>query len=469
MRKTLHFYATVAFIYYLTVKTGIAIAEHFGKSIPDLKNYRVDIATDPSELTSKLHTVFHELTQAPLSSLFHVPTWLSLAILLGPAGIMFYEGRRLGWGRSGSILAAAVYLASVPVILVASVSPWLLSHFSGATYRHMLPIHFFLILSFGILVARGIEKIHRVYGEQISHRTETALMIGLISIFSINQIALSQRQVIDSTIELSYMRAVFREMVESGKLWNLNEIHIVRPVMGRSYDGQPTDREFSPATMANPEHILQITRAVLRDTLSPEQLRRIHLVDCIFDRSCARSAPENVLVVSQGEYGSPLPALRKNHAIINYSRLNKAPILKKIPVVPIKISVSSQLENYSPAYILDGFGPHFWHAEKKPQYPQWVQFEYPSPQKLSTLSIKAQFSSKLDLTNRAPKHFVFQASNDGRSWTDLIEVKDAGFTSENVWRTFQFENDKEYAFYRIYILANGGNPSLLTIQQIALN
>lgn len=50
-----------------------------------------------------------------------------------------------------------------------------------------------------------------------------------------------------------------------------------------------------------------------------------------------------------------------------------------------------------------------------------------------------------------------------------MEVKDAGFTFEKAWRNFPFENDKEYTFYRIYITANGGDPALLTIQQIALN
>jgi F5/8 type C domain len=461
------FYAVVALTYYITVKLSIALAEYFGKSIYDLKIYRMDITTDPNELIKKLGTIFLELTRSPLSSFLHIPAWISLPILLGPAGIMFYEGRRLDWGRSGSIFATVVYLLSIPVILIASVSPWLLSHFPEAPYyRHMLPIHFFLILSFGILVVRGIEKARTIYGESVSQRIGTALMIGLISVFSVNQISMSQHQVIESSIEINHMRSAYRELVESGKLWKLREIHVVRPELDRSYDGRPIDREFLPATMAHPGHILQMTRAVLREILPSEQLYKINLVDCGFDRECVHMAPTNALVISQSKFGTPLPELHNNHALIDYSLLNKKPNLIKSYRAP-NISVSSQHRDYSSAYLLGTLGPN-WSAEWAPKYPQWLQFEFSSPEKISLLSIRAQAGKKA-FSKRAPKHFIFQASHDGKSWADLIEVKDAGFSSEIAWKNFPFKNETEYTFYRIYILANGGDPSMLTIQQIGLN
>ena len=83
------------------------------------------------------------------------------------------------------------------------------------------------------------------------------------------------------------------------------------------------------------------------------------------------------------------------------------------------------------------------------------------------LSVRAQAGKKA-FPERAPKEFIFQASHDRKRWTNLLEVKNAGFTSQKVWRTFPFENDKEFSFYRIYILENGGDPSLLTIQKNCL-
>jgi len=134
-----------------------------------------------------------------------------------------------------------------------------------------------------------------------------------------------------------------------------------------------------------------------------------------------------------------------------------------------EISASSQHKNYTPAYILGATGKYIWHAERNPKYPQWVQIKYSTPQRFSTLDMRAQASSKMDLTGRAPKSFIVQASNDGKSWIDLLDVKDAGFATKNVWRTFKFENNKEYKIYRIYITSNMGDPSLLTIQQVALS
>ena len=247
------------------------------------------------------------------------------AILTGPAGIIFCEGKRLGWGQSGSVFAASVYILSIPVILIASVSPWLLSHFQVAHYRHMLPIHFLLILSFGVLIAQGIEKIRSVYGELISHRVGITLMIGIISIFSINQISMSQRQVIESSIEINHMRAAYREVIESGEFWNLKEVHVIRPKLDRSYNGHLNDRELAPATMAHPGHILQITRAVLREILPLDQLFKVNLVDCGFDRKCTQNAAENALILTQSKFGDPLPELHPKHAIIDYSQLNKNP------------------------------------------------------------------------------------------------------------------------------------------------
>lgn len=460
------FYATAALTYYLTVKSSIAMAEYFGESIYDLTIYRVDITTDPNEIASRLPIIFRELTRMPLSSFFHLPAWLSIPILFGPAGIMFYEGQRLRWGRSGSILAAIVYLLSIPVILVASVAPWLLSHFQEAPYRHMLPIHFLLVLSFGILITRGIENIRRLFVKQTAHQIGQVTMVAIVAIFSINQITLSQRQVVESSIEINHLRAAYRAMIANRTLWDLKEIHVIRPKQDRGYEGHPIDREFAPATMAHPGHILQMTRAVLREILPLDQLYKLNLVDCSFDRECTQTVPTHALVITQSKYGTPLPELHANHAIIDFSQLNKKPRMIKSYLAP-NISASSQYKDHSPGYLLGVLGP-YWNAEWSPKYPQWIQFEFSSPERLSMLSVRAQ-STRRVFPERAPKAFTIQASHDGKNWTDLLDVKDARFTSEKAWRNFPFENDKEYNFYRIYITANGGDSALLTIQQVALN
>jgi F5/8 type C domain-containing protein len=157
------------------------------------------------------------------------------------------------------------------------------------------------------------------------------------------------------------------------------------------------------------------------------------------------------------------------YLVADFTKNEYQPRAVKSLVMNDQTSASSKHKNYSSRFLLRGAGPPSWHAERFPQYPQWVKFKFKPSKKINILSIEAQTSMRLALPKRAPKHFIFQGSNDSSNWTDLIEVKDAGFTSGKNWRTFKFANEKEYSFYRLYILANGGDPSWLTIQQIDLN
>jgi len=60
-------------------------------------------------------------------------------------------------------------------------------------------------------------------------------------------------------------------------------------------------------------------------------------------------------------------------------------------------------------------------------------------------------------TERSPKDFKIEASNDDKSWTKLVMATNMSWTN-NQARTFTCENETAYKFYRIYITAtNGGN------------
>ncbi|MGP0630182.1 discoidin domain-containing protein [Nitrospina sp. 32_T5] len=136
-----------------------------------------------------------------------------------------------------------------------------------------------------------------------------------------------------------------------------------------------------------------------------------------------------------------------------------------------EITASTQFNSYGPQYLLEnhkGNPKHIWHSAKRPLYPQWIKIKFNRPRKLSRINIRAQGLNK-KFPERAPKEFIIQGSQDGSIWKDLLEIKDAGFTAQNMWQTFPFKNANEYLLYRIFIKKNGGDPSLLTIQQIILN
>ena len=108
-------------------------------------------------------------------------------------------------------------------------------------------------------------------------------------------------------------------------------------------------------------------------------------------------------------------------------------------------------------------GTTIWHSQTPPKYPEWVEIQYSTPGIITKLSIKPQDGNP----SRAPKNFVFQAGNDGKKWVDIYTVKDNVHKSGSDWHTWSFKNKGKYLYYRIFI-TGGGDPSLLTIQQIKL-
>lgn len=138
----------------------------------------------------------------------------------------------------------------------------------------------------------------------------------------------------------------------------------------------------------------------------------------------------------------------------------------------VSVSASSNLfpsdERYSPQYLLED-KKTIWHAaESTVNKPQWINIDYCMPARISGLGIMAQDSTPKGAEHkRAPKDFVFQGSNDGKTWTDLLTVADNTYDKGGEWKEWTFKNSREFLSYRIYI-TRGGEQNPLTIRQISL-
>ena len=114
-------------------------------------------------------------------------------------------------------------------------------------------------------------------------------------------------------------------------------------------------------------------------------------------------------------------------------------------------------------------GSTIWHAQTPPHYPEWVQVKYSRPKKVKSFSMKPQDSSPNGQEYlRAPKDFQLAGGNDGKTWQTLLTVKNNIPGDSKQWGAWKIDTPGEYLYYRITITA-GGNPALLTIQQIKLD
>ena len=137
-------------------------------------------------------------------------------------------------------------------------------------------------------------------------------------------------------------------------------------------------------------------------------------------------------------------------------------------VAPKNVNVSSNLfPDFLPYGLVANKGT--WHSQSPPKYPEWVEIEYAKPTTITYIAIQSQPDSVNGSEHkRAPKDFVFQGSNDRKNWVNLLNVKDNSYKEGGEWKSWSFKNKASYTYYRIYMTANCGDPSYLTITQIKL-
>jgi tetratricopeptide (TPR) repeat protein len=127
----------------------------------------------------------------------------------------------------------------------------------------------------------------------------------------------------------------------------------------------------------------------------------------------------------------------------------------------ITCHASSTLEEiYGPQNLFWG-DVMIWHSQSPPQYPEWLEFELPQPQKWHGISIKPQQRHY----ERAPSTFTMMGSNDKQQWESLLSVSNYKWVSDN-WQQWNFESSNEYKYYKMEILANSDNSNWLTVQRL---
>lgn len=140
------------------------------------------------------------------------------------------------------------------------------------------------------------------------------------------------------------------------------------------------------------------------------------------------------------------------------------------PSRKVRITASSTLNehdlNMGPTGLLAGSGT--WHAQIPPVFPEWVQFEYATPVRITRLMLKPQDSSPGGAEYlRAPKDFTFQARGDDGVWLDLLVVEGNRHEDSADWHEWEFANTREYGCYRL-LVRSSGTPELLTLHRVML-
>lgn len=89
--------------------------------------------------------------------------------------------------------------------------------------------------------------------------------------------------------------------------------------------------------------------------------------------------------------------------------------------------------------------------------PVWVSFQLAAPKAIRAYSMV----SANDAEARDPVDWTFSGSDDGENWTVLDTQTGIKFSSRFQSKTFIFENDTAYAYYKINITKNNGDSGMV--------
>jgi hypothetical protein len=119
------------------------------------------------------------------------------------------------------------------------------------------------------------------------------------------------------------------------------------------------------------------------------------------------------------------------------------------PVVPSTATANSALDPATNA--LDGNVATHWHSGG--EMPTWWRAQFSSAQVFNRITIRNRNYN----SNRDPRDFLLQGSNDGTAWTTLATKTAITWSPADELKTFDFTNTTAYLYARIYITANNGD------------
>lgn len=129
-----------------------------------------------------------------------------------------------------------------------------------------------------------------------------------------------------------------------------------------------------------------------------------------------------------------------------------------------KVTTSSDMAPQFDGTCLMSPSKRIWHAQRPAQYPEWVLCRFHDPLPARRLFLQAQDGH----VDRAPGRIELEAMVDG-TWTRILSVRDIVWRFGGEWQGWPIETPVAAAAYRLTILSNSGDPTLLTLQNLYLS
>lgn len=129
-----------------------------------------------------------------------------------------------------------------------------------------------------------------------------------------------------------------------------------------------------------------------------------------------------------------------------------------------KVTASSVLAPQHDASCLMSAAKRIWHSQAPAAYPEWLHFSFDKP-----LAVRKIFVQNQDgHPERSPVIMAFDA-RVGAEWQTVLVVQRAQWRYGGEWQNWQVQAEIPSAEFRLRILANNGDPNLVTVQNAYLS
>ena len=136
-----------------------------------------------------------------------------------------------------------------------------------------------------------------------------------------------------------------------------------------------------------------------------------------------------------------------------------------VPTATVALASSDNPPNETAVMAFDGSTATKWFNANGGNT-GWLQFYFGGP--LKTV-VRYSLSSANDVPGRDPKNWQFQGSMDGAHWTTLDTRSNELFSARFLTKQYAISNSTAFAYYRLNIVTNNGDPSGLQLSEMAFS
>src|SRR6185437_7151791 len=296
--STLSFYFITSIFYYGLVKLSVFFVEmRYGK-LESVGIYDVSVQNTPSVVLERiLDCLRYFYAMPPLN--FEAPAGFAVvlvAVASAIAGFVNYSPDE----RVRAIVGTVVAFFMNMLVLLASISPWLLSNMNSLATRHLLPWYLFYCAS-------AVGALYTVLSRLLKMKTTwipVAVLLGVLVPIAVAQYRLSSLEVMVSSLEIQTMRDRISDWVETKGWMNNRYVLVILPTRPRPTVVETLypnigsgDINAVLASSQNTVSIPWMLNALLRERHDRPQLL---LIDCSSDQACANAAAQDPKVIVLG-------------------------------------------------------------------------------------------------------------------------------------------------------------------------